>query len=151
MIIGDAVLHPKYGVGVIRSIDKLMIDGVARDCFVIPKPSISSTIFVPVDAAEKLGLRLLSTASKLKQAVSILSGKADDTNLCTEDSKINWGDPVDLAHAIRIGGTKTKSGHIKASRQQQLKHARVLLAEELSAVLGMSEESMIALVDREVE
>lgn len=150
MEIGDVVLHPKYGVGVIHSIEQRLIGGVIHDYYVIPKPSISSTIFIPVDSANDVGLRPLSPEDKLKHALSILSGEVDETNLYVEGSAINWGDPVDLARAIRSNSTKTKTGHPKASWQTQLKHAKGLLVEELSAVFGMSEESLAALIDRKV-
>lgn len=148
MEIGDAVLHPRYGVGIIESIEERVEDGVVRDYFVIPKPSISSTILVPVDAADELGLRPLAAAEELRQAVSILSGEADDTTPCADDHRISWGDPIDLARAIRSGVTEPKPRTPKVTQQHQLKRARMLLTEELSAVLGMSEESITALVGK---
>ena len=113
-----------------------------------PKPSISSTILVPVDAAGELGLRPVASADKLKQAVSILSGEDDESNPCAGMSVLSWGDPIDLARAIRSGATEPKSRYPKASQQHQLKRAKRLLSEELSVVLGMSDESITALVDR---
>lgn len=145
MEIGDTVLHPRYGVGIIESVEKRLEDGVARDYFVIPKPSISSKIFVPVDTADELGLRPLTTAEKLEQVLSILSGEADDTNLCSEDYKINWGNPIDLARAVRTSLLGPKQRYPTAN---QLKHARQLLSEELSAVLDIPEGSIDALVDK---
>ena len=53
MEIGDAVLHPRYGVGIIKSIEERLEDGTPRNYYVIPKPSISSTILVAVDAADE--------------------------------------------------------------------------------------------------
>lgn len=148
MEIGDAILNPRYGVGVIKSIEKRIENGVKRDYFVIPKPSISSTIFVPVDAADELGLRPLSTAEKLQQVVTILESETDKPTVCSEEHGINWGDPIELAHAIKSGVKDPASRYPKTSLQNQLKHAKKLLSEELSAVLGMSDESISALVDK---
>ncbi|MEN6519736.1 MAG: CarD family transcriptional regulator [Armatimonadota bacterium] len=148
MEIGDAVLHPRYGVGIIKSIEERSEDGMSRDYYVIPKPSMASTILVPIDTADQIGLRPLAAAETLKQAISILSGEADDTNLCDEELTINWGDPIDLARAIRSGIIGPKSRYPKITQQQQLKRAKKLLTEELSAVLRMSEESVITLIDK---
>ncbi|MEN6371813.1 MAG: CarD family transcriptional regulator [Armatimonadota bacterium] len=148
MEIGEAVLHPRYGVGVIESIEERSEYGVDRNYYVIPKPSMASTILVPVDTADQLGLRPLATAETLKQAISILSGEADDADLCDEEAAINWSDPIGLARAIRGGMIGPKSRYPKITQQQQLKRAKRLLTEELSAVLGMSEESSIALIDK---
>lgn len=148
MVIGDAIFHPRYGVAIIESIERRLVDGETRDYFVIPKPSISSTIFVPVDMAGELGLRPLSTVEKLKQASSIIYGESDDTGLCSKGHKICWGDPIDLARVIRSCMMQPCP---KVAPQNQLNHAKVLLAEELSAVLGVSRESIIALVDKQTK
>lgn len=148
MEIGDTVLHPRYGVGVIESIEGRLEDGKTRDYFVIPKPSISSTILVAIDAADELGLRPLANAETLQQAVGILSGTTDDTDFSAEEHVISWSDPIDLARTIRYGITQPKPRYPKATLQRELKHAKKLLGEELSVVLGLSEESITALVER---
>lgn len=148
MNIGDTVLHPRYGVGTIDSIQKRDQDGDARDYYVIPKPSLSSTIYVPVESADEVGLRPVSSAEKLEQAVKILSGEAEVAKSAAQGpGALAWGDPVALAQAIRRQAMEPKSRYPKVSEQHQLKRAKKLLAEELEAVLGLSEESITALVD----
>ena len=147
MDIGDTVLHPRYGVGVIDSIESREQDGENREFYVIPKPSISSTIFVPVEAADELGLRPVATPQELEQAIKILSGEGQEAKVVQGLRSLSWGDPLALAQVIRRQATEPKSRYPKVSEQHQLKRAKRLLAEELSAVLGMSEESISALVD----
>ncbi|MEN6358359.1 MAG: CarD family transcriptional regulator [Armatimonadota bacterium] len=146
MDIGDTVLHPRYGVGTIDAIERREQDGECREYYVIPKPSICSTIFVPVDSADELGLRPVSTPDKLEEALHILSG---DEDVPKSDGlrNLTWGDPLALAGAIRRGVTEPKSRYPKVSEQHQLKRAKKLLAEEVSVVLGMTEESVIAIID----
>ncbi len=147
MDIGDTVLHPRYGVGVIDGIERRTQDGENRDYYVIPKPSISSTIFVPVDAADEIGLRPVSSPEKLKEVLKILSGENVENGITPTLRSLSWGDPVALAQAIRHQATEPKSRYPKVSEQHQLKRAKKLLAEELSVVLGLSEDSVAALVD----
>ncbi|MCE5313628.1 MAG: CarD family transcriptional regulator [Armatimonadota bacterium] len=146
MNIGDTVLHPRYGVGTIDAIERREQDGECREYYVIPKPSLCSTIFVPVDSADELGLRPVATADKLKQALQILSGDGEGPQ---NDGlrNLTWGDPLALAGAIRRGVTEPKSRYPKVSEQHQLKRAKKLLVEEMSVVLGMTEESVIAMID----
>lgn len=147
MDVGDTVLHPRYGVGVIDGIEMRSQDGEDRRYYVIPKPSISSTIFVPVDTADELGLRPVSSPEKLKRVLKILSGEDDKSDAALTLRNLSWGDPLALAKAIRHQATEPKSRYPKVSEQHQLKRAKKLLAEELEVVLGMSEESITALVD----
>ena len=147
MEIGETVLHPRYGVGLIDRIEARDQDGESRQFYVIPKPSLSSTIFVPVDCADEVGLRPISSREKLNQAVKILSGEFKDSTTVPGVRSISWGDPLALAQAIRHQASEPKSRYPKVSEQHQLKRAKKLLAEELSVVLGLSEESFTALVD----
>lgn len=147
MEIGDAVLHPRYGVGVIGGIETRVQDGEKREYYVIPKPSISSTIFVPVDSAEEVGLRPLASPDTLEEALEILRG-ADGTEIKSPGLKnLTWSDPLDLARVIRHQALEPKSRYPKVSEQQQLKRAKKLLAEELRAVMGLSEESLTSLIE----
>lgn len=148
MEVGDTVLHPRYGVGVIGGIELRTQDGEEREYYVIPKPSISSTIFVPVDSAAEVGLRPVSSPDMLKTALKILSGEGDPDRIPTGLRNLSWGDPLDLARAIRHQVTEPKSRYPKVSEQHQLKRAKKLLVEELSVVLGMSEESIAVLMER---
>ncbi|MCE5199117.1 MAG: CarD family transcriptional regulator [Armatimonadota bacterium] len=146
MHVGDTVLHPRYGVGTIDAIEQRVQDGECREYYVIPKPSLSSTIFVPVDAADEVGLRPVASPDTLQEALDILSGEGDVPK--NEGVKnLIWGDPIALAGAIRRGVTEPKSRYPKVSEQHQLKRAKKLLSEELEVVLGLSEESIGALFD----
>lgn len=147
MQIGDTVLHPRYGVGVIDHIERRDQDGEIREFFVIPKPSIASTILVPVDTADELGLRPISTPDKLEEAIKILAGETDESALASGLRNLSWNDPLALAQAIRNQATEPKSRYPKVSELHQLKRAKKLLAEEMSAVLGMPEETVAALID----
>lgn len=147
MEIGDTVLHPRYGVGVIDHIERREQDGDIKEFYVIPKPSIASTILVPVETADELGLRPISSVDKLNEAIKILAGEcAEDGPACALRS-LSWNDPLALAHAIRNQATEPKSRYPKVSELHQLKRAKKLLAEELSIVLGMPEDKVTALID----
>ncbi len=147
MEIGDTVLHPRYGVGVIDHIETRDQDGTVREFYVIPKPSIASTILVPVDAADELGLRPISSADKLNKAIKILSGETDEGHITCALRNVTWNDPLALARAIRTKATEPKPRYPKVSELHQLKRAKSLLAEEMSAVLGIPEDEVAALID----
>lgn len=147
MEVGDTVLHPRYGVGVIGGIETRVQDGEKREYYVIPKPSISSTIFVPVDSADEVGLRPISPPEKLQQALKILSGEDEYAGSSGNIRTLSWSDPLDLARAIRRQALEPKSRYPKVSEQHQLKRAKKLLIEEVAVVLGMSEEAVSALID----
>ena len=149
MEIGDTVLHPRYGIGVIDGIETRVQDGEKRDYYVIPKPSLASTIFVPIDSAEEVGLRPVSSPDTLEKALKILSGELEDSEVIAGLRNLSWNDPLELARAIRHQLTEPKSRYPKVSEQHQIKRAKKLLVEELSEVLGMSEDGLAAIMNGE--
>ncbi|MDH7601048.1 MAG: CarD family transcriptional regulator [Armatimonadota bacterium] len=149
MEIGDLVLHPRYGVGIIDGIETRVQDGQERAFYVIPKPALSSTIFVPVDSADEVGLRPVASPETLKKALAILSGEEDDNIKTTGLRDLAWNDPIALARAIRRHMTEPKSRYPKVSEQHQLKRAKKLLEEELAVVLGLDEETIAAIMNGE--
>ena len=147
MQVGDAVLHPRYGVGIIHSIETRVQDGEKRAYYVIPKPSIASTIFVPVDSAEEVGLRPLSSPDTLKEAIEILKGNGDGVQSSTKPRDFTWADPLELARIIRQHSVEPKPRYPKVSEQQQLRRAKKLLGEEMKHVLGLSEEAVAGFIE----
>lgn len=149
MEIGDRVLHPRYGVGVIDGIETRVQDGLQRQYYVIPKPSLSSTIFVPVDSADEVGLRPVASQDTLEEALKIIAGESDDTGVALGLRNLSWNDPLDLARAIRHQLEEPKARYPKVSEQHQLKRAKKLLAEELAIVLGVTEDSLVPILNGE--
>jgi len=147
MEIGDRVLHPRYGIGVINGIETRVLGGEQREYYVIPKPALASTIFVPVDSADEVGLRLVSSPDTLEEALRILSGELEDSEVAAGLRNLSWNDPLELARAIRHQMTEPKSRYPKVSEQHQLKRAKKLLEEELSEVLGLSAEILAAVMN----
>lgn len=147
MDIGDKVIHPRYGVGTIGAIEERVQDGECRYYYVIPKPSICSTIFVPVDNADELGLRPVASPDKLRQALSILSGEGELQAEATGLRNLTWTDPLALAGAIRRGACEPKTRYPKVSELHQLKRAKKLLSEEIAVVLGLSEENIASIIE----
>jgi len=149
MEIGDRVLHPRYGIGVINGIETRVLDGEERDYYVIPKPSLSSTIFVPIDSADEVGLRPVASEDTLEQALKILSGEIQDSEEAAGLRNLSWNDPLELARAIRHQLSEPKSRYPKVSEQHQLKRAKKLLEEELSEVLGLSDDILATIMNGE--
>ena len=72
---GDHVVYPSYGPGKILAIKKEIINGKRIQVLII---SINDRVVlrIPVEKIKDLGLRKLSTANRLKDAIAVLKAKA---------------------------------------------------------------------------
>ena len=55
--IGDKVVHPMYGAGVVESIVQKTVDGVVRDYYILQLPNRSMVVMVPTENCEEIGVR----------------------------------------------------------------------------------------------
>ena len=55
--VGDKVVHPMYGAGIVDSIVQKQVDGVERDYYILKLPNRSMVVMVPTDSSEEIGVR----------------------------------------------------------------------------------------------
>ena len=55
--IGDKIVHPMHGAGVIESIEKQVLNGQAKDYYVMRMPVCGMVVKVPADNASAIGVR----------------------------------------------------------------------------------------------
>ena len=55
--IGDKVVHPMYGAGVVDSVVQKTVEGVVRDYYILKLPNRSMVVMVPTENCEEIGVR----------------------------------------------------------------------------------------------
>lgn len=104
---GQYVVYPAHGVGRIEAIESQEIGGIKLEVYVIYFEKEKMTLRVPVNRAEKAGLRALSTGGDLTKAFQTLQGKAKvargmwSRRAQEYETKINSGDIVSIAEVVR--------------------------------------------------
>jgi len=105
--IGDRVVYPSHGVGVITAEESQQIGGQTINVFVISLSKDNMTLRVPVKRAEAVGLRPLSHKDYLNKVFSTLSARARTSKGMWSrraqeyETKINSGDIISIAEVVR--------------------------------------------------
>lgn len=105
--VGNAVVYPSHGVGVVTSEESQVVAGVELKCLVITFEKDKMTLKVPKNRAEKAGLRHLSSTEDMDKALITLQGKAKvkkgmwSKRAAEYEEKIYSGDVVFLAEVLR--------------------------------------------------
>jgi CarD family transcriptional regulator len=79
--IGDKVVLPLHGAGVISDIVDMMIDGKSTSYYVLSIPVGNLTVTVPVDGAQNRGMRAVHTKDEVIEIVN---------NAGTVEMTANW-------------------------------------------------------------
>lgn len=141
--VGDRVFHPVHGVGQIETIEKKKFLGnVPRLYYQVHAEK--STVWVPVDAQQEIGLRLLTPKRDLERFRSILKSKP--ASLTDNHSKrhleiasrLSGGSLEMMCQAVRDLAARGWKQSLSSADAAALRKARDRLYQEWAAAEGVS-------------
>ena len=144
---GDYVVYPSYGPGRILAIKKEIITGKRIQVLII---SINKRVIlrVPVENIKDLGLRKLSTANRLKDAMTVLKSKAKKKKKTMwsrraqeYEEKILSGNLVLIAEVLKELYKKDSFDESSFSEKQIYASALDRLARELAAMKKLDKDT----------
>ena len=144
---GDYVVYPSYGPGKILAIKKEIINGKRIQVLVI---SINDRVVlrIPVEKIKDLGLRKLSTANRLKDAIAVLKAKARKKKKTMwsrraqeYETKILSGNLVSIAEVLKELYKKDSFDESSFSEKQIYASALDRLARELAAMKKLDKDT----------
>jgi CarD family transcriptional regulator len=144
---GDMVVYPAHGVGTVEGIETTTIGGEALTLYTISFKQERMRLKLPIEKAQRAGLRRLSSKERLKTALSTLQGRARVRRTMWSrraqeyEAKINSGDPVSIAEVLRDLRRNDDQGEQSYSERQIYQAALERLARELAAVEEIDEQA----------
>jgi len=147
--VGDHIVYPAHGVGLISKIESQVIAGAELKLYVVEFSKERMTLRVPVKKANQLGMRKLSSQKVMESAFTILKGKAKVKRTMWSrraqeyEAKINSGDPVSIAEVVRDLHRKDDQPEQSYSERQIYEAAIGRLAREVAVVEAIDEQAAI--------
>ena len=143
---GDYVVYPAHGVGQIEGIETQTIGGMEISLYAISFKQDRMRLKIPVMKAESAGLRKLSSADRINDAIQTLQGRARIRRTMWSrraqeyETKINSGDPVSIAEVLRDLKRSNDDTEQSYSERQIYQSALERLAREVAAVEDTTED-----------
>lgn len=144
--IGDKVVHPMYGAGVLESVVQRKVGGVVRDYYIMKLPERSMVVMIPTENSEEIGVRPVIDR---EQADRIL---ASIPNIQVEMTS-NWnhryrenlerlksGDLLEVAWVVKGLTQRETSRGLSTGERKMLHSARQILISELVLSKSISYE-----------
>lgn len=151
--IGDNVVYPKHGVGRVTEIEATEISGMHLELYVLRFDKERMTLKVPIDKAESVGMRKLSSEATLKDALQTLKGRPRVRRIMWSrraqeyEAKINSGDLVSIAEVVRDLHRAEDQPEQSYSERQIFEAAISRLAREVAAMKNIDEPSAQAEIE----
>src|SRR5206468_3317238 len=148
--IGDYVVYPKHGVGRVVELQSTEIAGTRLELYVLRFEKEKMTLRVPVNKADSVGMRKLSSDKTMKDALDTLNGKPRVKRTMWSrraqeyEAKINSGDLSSIAEVVRDLFRPDDAPEQSYSERQIFEAASSRLARELGAMEQTDEKAALA-------
>jgi len=140
---GDAIIHPFRGAGMVVRLEKRQRSGSSSLYYrikLLGQPGTTS-LMIPVSAADTMGLRRAIPPSKLNQVWHVLL--AAPATLPADHKKryqflkdkLHTGDTIQVAEVVRdMAWRQEREGHLTTVGKRMYEEGMMLLAGEIAAV-----------------
>lgn len=154
--IGDKVVHPLHGAGVIVSIDERSILDEKQSYYTIKMPG-EVKVMVPTTKAEEIGVRSIIDKSSADKVFGIL--EKDSTEMSMNWNKryrenmerMKTGNIYEVADIVRNLTFKQKDKGLSTGEKKMLLNARQILVSELVLAEDKDKNEIEELVDKKIE
>jgi CarD family transcriptional regulator len=160
--IGSPIVHPIHGAGILREIEKKQVRGKYLSYYVIDFPySDLGQVMVPVEMAEKVGLRQINGNNSIDGIFEVLSQNFSEAE--EEESKsfhqryreyldkIQSGDLRQVAHVYRLLFRRSMNKPLGTKDKSLFETARQLLISEIVFAKKIPESDAKNLLDEALE
>jgi CarD family transcriptional regulator len=155
--IGDKVVYPHHGAGKIVKIEQKEVLGQLRDYLTIKILHNDMTVMVPVENADRAGLRRVVDRDVVEQVLEVLRG--DPTKMPKNWSrrykhnrdKLKTGDIFEVAEVVRNLAIRHADKGLSTGEKQMFSKAKKILASELMYAREFSEDEANEFLDGVLE
>ena len=155
--IGDKVIYPNHGLGVIERIEKRTILGTTCGFYSLRMATSDTTVLVPVDNVEDVGLRRAIGDNEVKKLFTLLgNGKIENHQnwkgrFKDNSDKMRTGSLYDVVDVLKSLNNLSQSKNLSFREKRMLDRAKFLVISEISEVLSESVETVEGRVDKALE
>jgi CarD family transcriptional regulator len=144
--VGDNVVYPHHGAGVVLKKETKQLLGERRDYLTIKILHNDMTVMVPCENAGLAGLRRVINGTEVKKVIKVLTGDVSEMpknwnrRFKYNREKIKTGDVFELAEVVRNLAIREWEKGLSTGEKQMYTRAKKILASELMYALEMEED-----------
>jgi CarD family transcriptional regulator len=154
--IGDKVIYPNHGLGVIERIETKTIMGTTCGFYQL-RMANETTVFVPVDNVDGVGLRRAVTDSEVDRLFQLLGdGKIDSHQnwkgrFKDNSDRMRTGSIYDVVEVLKSLTFLAKGKSLSFREKRMLDRAKFLVVSEITEVLGEKAPEVEVKVEQALE
>jgi len=154
--VGENVVYPMHGAGMIEAIEEREVMGESCDYYVLLIPQNGIRIMVPCDRASQVGVRQIIPKSDVDGVHDTLRGESTEMakiwNRRYRDNleKLKTGKIIYVAEVVRDLMRVDSEKRLSTGERKMLSNAKQILISELTLACGKGEAELIAQIEKAV-
>lgn len=151
--IGDKVVHPMYGAGILESVVQKKVNGVNREYYIMRLPERSMVVMIPVENSAEIGVRPVVDRDRADEVLAAIPGiQVEMTSNWNHRYRENMerlksGDLLEVARVVKGLTARDTARGLSTGERKMLHSARQILISELVLSKSLSYEA----VERELD
>ncbi len=151
--IGDRILYPMHGAGIIKNIETKEILGTVKEYYILHVPCGDMSVMIPVDNCDAIGVRPVVSSEEIDEAVEIL--KQESTKMTgnwnkryrENMEKIKTGNIKLVAEIVRNLTRVDRESRLSAGEKKMLSNVRKILQSEIMLVRNIDEQDARKIIE----
>ncbi len=151
--VGDKVVYPMHGAGIIEGIERKELLGETKNFYVLKLPIKNMKVMLPIDNAEKLGVREVVDKGTFNEVIVTLSqdmSKMPDNwnrRYRANLERVKTGDIFEVASVVRNLEILDREKGLSTGERKMLNNSKQILVSELILSRDLNEEEAVKLVN----
>lgn len=151
--IGDKVVYPMHGAGIIEGIEEREISGEKRSYYVIKLPMGEMKAMIPMNKANEVGLRQIIDEKEILKVFDVLKKETSNMPMNWNHryrinlEKIKSGSIFEVAEVVRNLASRDRQKGLSTGEKKMLENARRILLSELVLAKNVAENQMEEILD----
>lgn len=158
--IGDSVVYPMHGAGVIEDIEQKEILGKMQSYYVMRMPIGDMKVMVPMDNAAEIGMRDVICKAQAEKVLE--SFRTSETDVIQNWSKrfrdnmgrIKSGDIFEVSSVVKSLMLRDRQKGLSTGERKMLSNAKQILISEIVVATGIThdeiEQRLANMIDEEL-
>jgi len=155
-IIGDKIVYPMHGAGVIEQIEEKQILGQIRKYYILRVPCGDMKIMIPIDCSDDIGVRAVISMAEVSEVIDVL--RADSSEMSNNWNrryrenmeKLKTGDIYNVAEVVRNLMRTDKEKKLSTGEKKMLSNAKQILISEIILVKDIDHEAAEGIINSAV-
>lgn len=135
--IGDKIVHPMHGAGIVENIVDQKVGNVSRSYYVLKMPLAGMMVMVPTQSSEEIGVRPVIDSQKADEVIRSLPNIEVDTtqnwNKRYRENmmRIKSGNLLEVARVVKSLMVRERERGLSTGERKMLHSAKQILISEI--------------------